>query len=141
MPENQKSEAQKSLVTRWFEEVWNQNRAETIDELLPANCVIHDAGTDMRGPEEFKTFHDGLRAQFSEIRVSLHESISEGDMVCFRWACTMQHRNTGKTVRITGISMVRFDEGRLAEAWQNWDLYGMMQQIEAAPARAHGAAG
>ncbi len=27
----------KALVRRWFEEVWNQGREETIDELFAAN--------------------------------------------------------------------------------------------------------
>jgi hypothetical protein len=28
------SEANKAIVRRWFEEVWNQGRTETIDALL-----------------------------------------------------------------------------------------------------------
>ena len=30
------SEANKALVRRWFEEVWNQGREESIDELFDA---------------------------------------------------------------------------------------------------------
>ena len=29
----------KALGRRWFEEVWNQGREETIDELLPADGI------------------------------------------------------------------------------------------------------
>jgi hypothetical protein len=37
---------------------------------------------------------------------------------------------------MTGISIVRFTDGRFAEAWQNWDMLGVMQQIQqAAPAK------
>ncbi len=46
-------EGNKALVARWFEEVWNEGRRETIGELLAADGVIHDCGKDFRGPGGF----------------------------------------------------------------------------------------
>ncbi len=40
-----------SLI-RWFEELWNQGRLETIDELMDPDCVIHDGESDIRGMGE-----------------------------------------------------------------------------------------
>ena len=51
------SEANKAIVRRWFEEVWNQGREETIDELFAPHAVGYGLGdTDVttRGPAEFK---------------------------------------------------------------------------------------
>ena len=45
---------QKATLIRWFEEVWNQGRRETIDELLPEDCVIHDGNTDTGDPANLK---------------------------------------------------------------------------------------
>ena len=130
------SDQQKTMIVRWFEEVWNQGRAETIDELLPPDCVIHDGGTSIQGPAEFKPYEARMREAFSELHVTPHEAISEGDFVCLRWSCTMRHTGpglgmpaTGKVLHTTGISMVRFANGRFAEGWQNWDMLGLMQQI------------
>jgi hypothetical protein len=36
------SEANKALAKRWFEEVWNEGRSETIRELLAAEAVIQE---------------------------------------------------------------------------------------------------
>jgi predicted ester cyclase len=36
---------------------------------------------------------------------------------------------TGKNVHVTGISMLRLADGKFVEAWQNWDMLGMMEQI------------
>ena len=33
----------------------------------------------------------------------------------------------------TGISIVRVADGMLAAGWQNWDMLGLMQQIQAQP--------
>jgi len=134
-------DAQKQMVVRWFEEVWNQGREETIDELLSADCVIHDGESDARGPEGFKPFFERMRKSFSQINVTCHESITEGDRTCLRWSATMLHTGnglgvpaTGKPVRISGMSMMRFANGRFAEAWQNWDALEMMEQIRATEA-------
>jgi predicted SnoaL-like aldol condensation-catalyzing enzyme len=123
-------EAQKNMVVRWFEEVWNQGRREVIDEMFPVDCVLHDGRADYRGPEEFKRFHDGLRAQLSDIRVTPLQAISEGDLVCVRWSSTAKQTTTNKSLEVTGMSFLRFRDGRFFEAWQNWDMYGLVEQLE-----------
>jgi predicted SnoaL-like aldol condensation-catalyzing enzyme len=126
----EQQEARKQFAARWFEEVWNQSRREAIDEMFPEDGVLHDGSADYRGPEEFKRFYDALRAQLSDVRVIPLEAISEGDMVCMRWSSTAKHSSTGKPLKVTGISILRFENGRLVEAWQNWDQQGMLQQLE-----------
>ena len=131
----------KALIIRWFDEVWNQGKRETIDELMPEDCVIHDGDTDTKGPAEFGVFFNRLRSSFSNMHVTPHEAISDGDFVCLRWSATMQHTGDGlgmpashKQLHTSGISIVRIKEGRFAEAWQNWDMLGLMQQITNAAA-------
>jgi predicted SnoaL-like aldol condensation-catalyzing enzyme len=128
-------EAQRTFAARWFEEVWNKSRREAIDEMFPEEAVLHDGGAEYRGPAEFKRFYDALRAQLSDVRVTPLETITEGDLVCTRWSSTAKHSGTGKLVAVTGISILRFEDGRLVEAWQNWDQHGMMQQLEDASAK------
>jgi predicted SnoaL-like aldol condensation-catalyzing enzyme len=135
-------EPQKQFVAKWFDEIWNQSKREVIDEMFPENTVLHDGPTVYRGPTEFKHFYDTLRSQLSDVRVTVLETISEGDMVCARWSSTAKHSGTGKQVAVTGMSLLRFDNGRLAEAWQNWDQHGLLQQLaDAAPKSFFQAAG
>ena len=47
------SEANKAFAKRWFEEVWNQGRKETILELLAPDAVIQDGENASVGPEGF----------------------------------------------------------------------------------------
>ncbi len=83
-----------------------------------------------------KLFFNRLQSAFSDIRVTTHEAISDGDFVCLRWSATMRHTGdalgmpaTHKQLHTSGISIVRVKEGRFAEAWQNWDMLGVTQQI------------
>jgi predicted ester cyclase len=123
-------EAQKKMVARWFEEVWNQEKREAITEMFPSDCVLYDGRAKYRGPDEFKHFYDGIRAQLSGIRVTPLEMISEGDKVSVRWSATAKQTSTGKPLEVTGMSFLRFKDGRFSEAWQNWDMHGLVEQLE-----------
>jgi predicted SnoaL-like aldol condensation-catalyzing enzyme len=123
------SEQNKHLVHRWFEEVWNQSRREVIAELFAPECILHDGAAQIRGPEQFALFHDNLRAQFSDIRVTPGIALSENDLVSLRWTVECRDRATGKDLTASGISIVRIEDGRFVEAWQNWDQAGVAAQL------------
>jgi len=131
------TEHERDLGRRWFELVWNQGRREAISELLTPEAVIHDGGTDSVGPDGFYPFFDRLNAAFSEFHVNVEDSIAEDDKICVRWSCSAKHTGdglgmppTGVTIHITGISILRVAGGKLVEGWQNWDMLGMMEQIQ-----------
>jgi len=123
------SEQNKHLVHRWFEQVWNQSRPEVIAELFSPECILHDGAVQIRGPQEFQRFHDALREQFSDIRVTPGVSLSEGDLASLRWTVECRDKASGKNLTATGISIVRIKDGRFVEAWQNWDQAGVTAQL------------
>jgi steroid delta-isomerase-like uncharacterized protein len=136
------SEENKAVVRRWFEEVWNKGREEAIDELFAEGGVAHglaaEAGGALRGPEGFKPFFRQFREAFPEIEVVVEDAIAEGDKVAAR--CTVRGRHRGDTlgfaatekpVEFTGVSIVRVSEGKIAEAWNNFDFMSMFQQLGA----------
>jgi predicted ester cyclase len=125
------SEENKRLMRHWFEQVWNQSRREVIAEMLAPQCVIHDGATQIAGPLEFGRYHDALREQFSDIRVTPGISISEGDLAALRWTVNCRDNATGKNLTATGISIVRIKDGRFVEGWQNWDQAGIAAQLSA----------
>jgi predicted ester cyclase len=133
------SKADQDFATRWFEEIWNRQRRQAIGEMLAPDAVIHDGGETVHGTEGFSLFYDRMQATFSEMQVTVDETITQGDKLCARWSCTMKHTGhgfgmapTGKALNVTGISIMRVAGGKLVEGWQNWDMLGLMQQIEGA---------
>ena len=131
----------KALVRRWFEEVWNKGRADAIDEMFAADGIAYglvEAGVDVRSPVAFKPFFEKLRGAFPEFELTIEDIIAEGDTVAARWNAKMMHRGdqlgmpaSGRPVAVTGMSFVRVRDGQILEAWNNWDIFGMMQQIGA----------
>jgi steroid delta-isomerase-like uncharacterized protein len=130
------------LVKRWFEEVWNQKRSDTISELVSADCVAHgtsETGEELHGPEGFRALQARILEAFPDIHFTLHDCFGAGDRVVARWSATMHHRGnglgmaaTGAEVNITGTGMVRMENGKVTEVWDNWDKFAMFQQIESA---------
>lgn len=132
------TEMERNLGRRWFEEVWNKGRRGGIAEMLAPDAVLHDSERDSQpGPDGFYPFFDRLNATLSELYVTVQDSFAEGDRVCVRWECIAKHTGdgfgippTGKPIRVTGISILRVAGGMVVEAWQNWDVMGMMEQMQ-----------
>lgn len=125
------SEQNKHLVHRWFEELWNQGKTALIAELFAPDCVLHEGSLQIRGPQEFMRFHDSLREQFTDFRVTPGIALAEGDLASLRWIVECRDKSSGKSVTATGISIVRIKDGRFIEAWQNWDQAGVAAQLSA----------
>ncbi len=130
-----------ALLHRWFEEVWNKGRPEAIDEMLDPDGIVHglgEAGVEVRGAVGFVPFFARFRGTFPDINITIEDTIAEGDKVAARWTARMTHEGdgldfapTGRAVTITGMSIIRVADGRIAEAWNNWDIASLLQQINA----------
>ena len=134
------SEENKALIQRWFEEVWNQGNSKTIDELLDENGVVHglmDAnGQPVSGLKAFHDFHDQFRGAFPDLYISVDDVISEGDRVVAR--CSVRGKHTGESlgfaatnapIQFEGIAIVRIKNGKIVEAWNQFDFLSMNKQL------------
>jgi predicted ester cyclase len=127
------------LIRQWFEEVWNQGREATIDDLCTKAAVGHGQtpdGSDIVGPDHFRQFWKAFRAAITAIHFEIHQTIEEGEMVIARWTIKMKHTGpflgiapTAKPITATGMSMMRFLDGKIVEAWDNWDQLALMAQL------------
>jgi steroid delta-isomerase-like uncharacterized protein len=139
------SEANKTLVRRWFEEVWNQGREETIDELFAPNGVgygLGDTEAPVQGPAGIRPFVRNLRGAIPDIHMTIEDAIAEGDKVTVRITAEGTHKGgqlgvapTGRRVHIEGIVVVRIANGQIVEGWNSWDQLGLLRQIGALPAQ------
>ncbi|MEK6279671.1 MAG: ester cyclase [Acidobacteriota bacterium] len=132
----------KALLRRWFDEVWNKGRAEAIDEMFSADGIAHGLAdtpeNTLRGPAGFKPFHETFRGAFPDVEVVVEDMIAEGDKVVAR--CSVRARHSGdhlgiaasnSPVAFTGIAIVRIENGKIVEAWNNFDFMTMNKQIGA----------
>ena len=55
--------------------------------------------------------------------------ICQDDMESARTKVSAVHTASGKDVEFSGICMIRIDNGKIAEAWNNYDFLTMHQQL------------
>jgi ketosteroid isomerase-like protein len=115
---------------------------QVTDELFAPTYAHHDASTpDVgRGPESEKKRVTLYRSAFPDLRLTIEDIIAEGETVTARWSCRGTHKGelngiapTGKQFTISGVSIARFTNGKMAEGWVNWDALGLMQQLGVVP--------
>jgi steroid delta-isomerase-like uncharacterized protein len=129
-----------TLIHRWFEEVWNKGRSEAIDEMFACEGIAHgladQSGNELCGPEGFKPFFESFRNAFPDIRVTVEDTLVDGDRIAARCSVRGTHAGDGigvaasnRPVAFTGICIVRVKDGKIVEAWNNFDFMTMFQQI------------
>ena len=134
------SEANKALVQRWFDEVWNKGRAEAIEEMFDEYGIAHglsdDPANPIRGPRDFRPFHTLFREAFPKMMIVVEDMVAEGDKVAARCSVRAKHEGeflgrsaTDSPVEFTGIAIVRIDNGKIVEAWNNFDFMTLHKQV------------
>jgi predicted SnoaL-like aldol condensation-catalyzing enzyme len=129
------SQETEEVLLRWFREVWNQGRADTIDALFPDDGIAHgvgEPGVIARGPKEFKVFQAQVKAAFPVIKLTIVDIISVDQTVAARWVglLTPAGSPAGQPLNITGMTFARIAGGKIVEAWNNWDYPKVVQAVQ-----------
>jgi predicted ester cyclase len=132
----------KTFLHRWFEEVWNQRREDAIDEMFDAEGIangLNDAdGNPLRGPENFKTLHRAFLSAYPDLKITVEDTVVEGDKIAAR--CTIRGTHSGEglgvaptiqPVEFTGLCIVKVKNGKIVEAWNEFDFMKMYSQVGA----------
>jgi steroid delta-isomerase-like uncharacterized protein len=137
------SEENKEKVRRFLQEAFNEGNLGVADEIFATDYVLHDPTTpeEISGPEGIKQFVQMYRSAFPDTHITVEDQIAEGDEVVTRWRGRGTHQGelfgippSGNQVEITGITISRFEGGKIAEAWTNSDTLGLIAQSVHSPA-------
>ena len=139
-------EENKAVARRYWEEAFNAGNLERLDELCAPDYVGHrpvpGVPPTVEGEKQLLAMY---RAAFPDVRGTIEDQIAEGDRVVSRLRFRGTHQGefaglppTGTEATTTGIHIVRLKDGRIAEAWGEWDQLGLLQQLGAIPAAGQG---
>jgi steroid delta-isomerase-like uncharacterized protein len=132
----------KTVVRRYYEEVFNQRKTGLIDQLAIEDYVEHDPFPGHgNGRADLRARVQAILGAFAPLQFRLEDLVAEQDRVVARWSQTGSHTGpfmgiaaTGRQFTITGIDVHRLRDGRMAEHWHVVDLYGLLCQLGAIPA-------
>jgi 3-oxoadipate enol-lactonase len=129
--------ANKAAIRNYLEQVWTKQNTAAIDQYIAPDCIQHIKGVQP-GSAGVHAVFAMIRAAFSDISFTVEEMLAEGDKVCWRFVISAQHTGpfqglpaTGKSFKLSGMSIARLAGGRLVEAWGEQDNLGLTQQLRA----------
>ena len=132
-----------SLVRRWFEEVWNQRRTETIDELLDAEARCYDMTAPdsiIIGQKAFRAAAEQLYGAFGKMHIAIEDIFDSGDKVAVRISVYLKHTGplgglaaTHREITVPGMCIIHLRNGKLIAGWNNWDIASVLQVAKAPP--------
>jgi len=137
--DDMQEQANKDVVTRFNLEVIQEGRRDSFESLMSGDFKNRSAppGAD-DGPEGmWNTFQNALRPALSNLKVTIHDQIAEGDKVTTRKTIAGTHTGpfmgipaTGKEVAIQVIDIVRVSDGRYIEHWGVNTLPSVLAQLK-----------
>src|SRR5918996_1947491 len=137
-PEGPMYQSAGTIARRWFEEVWNDNRDEAIEELMHPQAVFHMEGAEVRTPAEFRQMRDSFMRAFPGLRIEIEDVIADGDQAVVRWQMSAKHGGSGfgepatqQPVSVRGMSWAVVRDGKVIEGFDSWDIGGLMRTIGA----------
>ena len=131
-----------AVMRRYYDEVVNKGDYAVVEELFTADYHSHhnDPIGLPPGPEGVKQFIGGTRDGFPDLELTLDDLFGDGDMVASRWTLKGTQTEewfgtpaTGKTAEWAGVVLSRFEDGKIAEEWFNFDQLRLLQQLGIIP--------
>ena len=130
-----------AVARRLLEETFGAGRLELIDELCVDTYVDHDP---LQGDHDRDSVKDSIaayREAFPDLAFTVEDAFGADDRVAVRWSAEgtfenefMGQQPTGKKSEpVYGISINRFEDGKVAESWTQWDTLRFMRNIGAMP--------
>jgi steroid delta-isomerase-like uncharacterized protein len=129
----------RELVRRFHAELLSARDPAVVDAFFAEEFVSHNNPPDFPpGREGVKRFFELFRDAFPDVTVAIDELVAEGDQVAVATTFTGTHEGelmgiapTGRRVSVTGIDIVRVEDGRIAEHRGLTDVVGLMRQLTA----------
>lgn len=142
----------KQILHDWVERVWSHPdkriNSSAIYELFAENGIaygVHNPdGSIVTGPAQFEAYFHSFTDSFKDVEMVIEDMIAEGDKVSCRCRLSLTHSGapfftgsptllqpSNKRVEITGITFVKIENGKIVEAWNQFDFLSMFLQLGA----------
>jgi predicted ester cyclase len=129
-------EANRAVVLRYVDKVWNRHDLDAIDGLVSPDYVNHAATTEEYRHGGGRQIWEWILSVFPDHRFDVEHIAADGDTVAVLGMMVGTHEGelmgiapTGRRVVARQSHWFRVAEGRVAEHWAVRDDLGMLQQL------------
>jgi steroid delta-isomerase-like uncharacterized protein len=128
----------KQIAQRFMDECWNKGNLNMLSDLVATNCRYHDPVFPnlTSGADNIRNHIETCRRGFPDLRFTIDNTIAEGDEVVNHWTVKGTHKGqflslapTNKHATVSGTSIFRIKDSKIAETWSDWNLMSLMEQL------------
>ncbi len=112
-------EQMKAITRRFAVEPWGEGNLAVLDEVCAPNYAL-GFGEGASNLDGLKQAIRETRQAMPDLKVEIGEMVAEGNLVAYRWTMTGTHQGeyhgiapTGRPLKATGITIVRFADGKI----------------------------
>src|SRR5215467_12586520 len=124
-----------------FAEAVNTGNFNLFDQVVAPNCVDHDpADGQVPGPAGYRMFFSAMRTAFPDLCVTPETIGQDEDTIAIAYTLAGTHTGplgkilpTGKKVKIRGLQISKFKDGKMVERWGSSDERTLLKQIGVIP--------
>jgi steroid delta-isomerase-like uncharacterized protein len=114
-------------------QAWNRGNRDNYLELYDPRIAMHGAA---QGLAEVRRYYEGIWRAFPDAQLTYDDMLAERDRLVIRFRMTGTHAGelmgippTGKAITLSGITIMRFANGKVVERWSQSDFLGLLQQL------------
>ncbi|MFC2163791.1 ester cyclase [Acidobacteriota bacterium] len=136
MFDNEIEDQNREVIKSYWNGKWNERRPEILDELQTPDVQYHSSSMQLNGVEEYKQAYGIYRSALHDTQITIEDMIAEDDKVMTRVTLRGTHKGelegiapTGNQISISGFTIFRLVDGKIAEEWESLDELGLMIQL------------
>jgi len=134
-------EANTKMYTHVWDEIINKGKLGMFnDSNFTKNVVLHVSPADVTGIDSAKAYYANYLTGFSNITFTIKDVFGQGDKLVKHWNFKGTHTSvffgipaTGKQVSLDGVTLVRMENGKIAEERDFFDNLEFSQQLGLIP--------
>jgi len=120
-----------------FGDAVNSGHLDAFESLVAADSGDHDpAPAQGSGPDGYRSFYAEMCTAFPDLHLEVEHLTAADDDVAFAYTVTgtqqgplLGHAATGKAIKVRGMQISGFQDGKLLERWGSSAELGMLSQL------------
>jgi predicted ester cyclase len=132
----QEATAKLKPVVDTYIHAWNTGNLDPLKAICDPQVVVYvGMSSEYRGLDSLKRFIAGTRTMYPDFKVTVEEELYVGNHAVTRWTITGTNTvagdfpPTGKSFKVSGLSLNRFVNGKLAEERMEFDWLYTYRQL------------
>ena len=133
-----KTNTNKELVKRYYDELWNQQNREMIDVLLDDDITFRGTlNIETQGKKEFEGYMTNILTAIPNLYHGIEMMVEENGVIAVRAVYNGTHKGklfdyepTNNRIKYNGASFFRFKDGKIANIWVLGDLITLYEQLD-----------